>query len=174
MESAATGSGLHWYAATTRSCQERKVASALESMGVEHFLPVQKVARRWSDRVKMMDRLVLPRFIFIRTTEAERVRPLENIPALCRYLSNGGPYNPVVIPDAQMDAFRRMVEFGEDKVVMTDSFLAPGDKVRIVSGPLKGLECELVTVRDKHCIAVRMGLLGAATLEVSRNVLEKI
>ena len=49
-----------WLVAYVKSCMEKKTAERLTAMGIEHYLPVQTVERRWSDRVKRMEKLVLP------------------------------------------------------------------------------------------------------------------
>lgn len=169
-----TSNDLHWYVGFVKSCQEKKVAEALARMGIDHYLPIRKVKRKWSDRYKIVDTLVLPRFVFVHSTEQRRLETLKSIYGLYGYLNSGGPYHPAIVPDSQMTAFRMMVERGEEKVEVSTVEVAPGDHVRVISGPLKGLECELVRVNDKSCIAVRLGPAGTATMELSVSSLEKI
>ncbi|MBS1604608.1 MAG: UpxY family transcription antiterminator [Bacteroidetes bacterium] len=42
--------GLKWYALYTRPCKEKRVAELLGEKGVEHYCPLKKVQRQWSDR----------------------------------------------------------------------------------------------------------------------------
>lgn len=165
---------LHWYVAYVRSCGERKAAETLAAIGIETYLPIQKELRQWSDRKKLVERLVLPHMIFVRCTVHQRVKTLEQCPYLTRYMSNKGPYNPVVVPDLQLEVFRNMVERGGRQVNVANEMLAPGDRVRITSGPLEGLECELVKVAGNRCIAVRLTGLGVATMDLERESVEKI
>ena len=143
-------------------------------MSIEYYLPIRKEKHKWSDRYKVVERPVLPRLIFIRTTFEDRIEHVKVIYGLMGYLNEGGPYHPAVVPDNQLEAFRRMVEHGEELVEVTKQEIAPGDHVRVVSGPLKGIECELVRVSQKTCIAVRLGSLGTATMELPVTSLEKI
>ena len=46
---------LCWYVGYTRSCQEKSVAKSLAALDVEYYLPIQKVRRKWSDRIKIID-----------------------------------------------------------------------------------------------------------------------
>lgn len=165
---------LHWYVAYVRSCGERKAAETLAAAGVETYLPIQKEIRQWSDRKKLVERLVLPHMIFVRCTVHDRVKTLEQCSYLTRYMSNKGPYNPVVVPDIQLEAFRCMVERGGRQVSAGEELLVPGDRVRITSGPLAGLECELVKVGERRCIAVRLGGLVTARMDLERETIEKI
>ena len=44
-----------WFALYTAPRSEKKVEARLGEAGVEHFLPMLKVMRRWSDRVKVVE-----------------------------------------------------------------------------------------------------------------------
>ena len=163
-----------WFVGFTLSCRERKVGECLGSLGIEYFLPEQIVVRKWSDRLKRMSKLVIPRMIFIHTTELRRRSLPGDVPGLSRFMSKGGPFNPVIIPDDQMDVFIRMVTQTEEPVSIASEVLVPGDHVKVVSGPLEGLECELVDVRGDKCIAVRLHSIGTATMKVSLDAVAKI
>ncbi|MCR5002775.1 MAG: UpxY family transcription antiterminator [Bacteroidales bacterium] len=164
----------HWYVAFVKSCQERKAAEMLEKNGVECYVPIQKIRKKWSDRWKVIDRLVLPHLIFIRCHDYERIEVIQDIPNITKYMSAGGSYNPVVVPDTQMDVFRMMVDNFSEEVQVQDKPLAPGDWVEIISGPMKGKQCELIKVDKKTKIAVRLQMLGTATVEISADMVRKI
>lgn len=157
--------------AKVASCQEKKVAEGMSGRGVEYYLPVRREVRRWSDRRKVVDVLVLPRYVFLHCTDSERLEVLSADPRIRGFLSLEG--KPSVVRDSEMDAFRRMVEQGAG-VSVTQQPLAPGDRVRVLDGPLAGLECELVSVGGGRCLAVRLGLLGTATMDLDIQTVEKI
>lgn len=161
-----TSSALHWFVAFVKPFQERRSAEALDKMGVEHFLPVQQEKRKYSDRIKVVDVLVIPRMIFIRTTETRRRELLNDVYGIYAYMCKG-TYDPVIVPDRQMEDFRFMVEKGAGKVHLSSSPFSPGDRVKVVAGPLKGWKCELVAVGEKRCVAVRLGSVGTALLDLS-------
>ncbi|MCQ2136825.1 MAG: UpxY family transcription antiterminator [Bacteroidales bacterium] len=163
-----------WFVAYVKSCQEKKAAQALERLGVEHFLPLQRVRRKWSDRMKWVDRLVIPRMIFVKTTPSRRVKLLEDIPYIYAFMVQKGAYTPVVVPDYQMDAFKMMVCHSEADVTIESRPMAAGDKVRILDGPLAGLECVLVEVLGKRHVTVDVGILGTATVELAVGSVVKI
>lgn len=162
-----TSTEKRWFVAYVMPSMEKKAAQDLFRMGIEHYLPIQKVRRKWSDRVKVVDQLLLPRLIFIRTTDADRMIPMKESRYLYRYMSNGGPFNPVVVPDKQMETFMNMVEYGQGTVRLHDVELAPGDKVRAISGPLKGGEFEIVKLGEGRAVAVRLGAIGVFTVDIA-------
>lgn len=166
---------LHWYIACTRSCQDKNVAAALSAKGYGVFVAVSRELRQWSDRKKVVERLLIPRIVFVRCTEQERRRSLDEIPYLTNYLSESpGTYKPARVPDDQMEAFIAMVESANGEVKVIDRHLHPGDKVRVKEGALEGRIVELVSLDGKDCLAVRLPLLGTACVQIDRKSVELI
>ena len=163
-----------WFAAYVRSCQERKTADFLSRMGIEYYLPLQKETRKWSDRVKTVEKLVLPGLIFIRTTRTRRVEILSETTLICRYMTQGGSYNPVIIPDNQIEDFIFVLENGQDKVTVSKEIFSAGDAVEIISGSLKGLKAQFVDISGQQYAAVRIDNLCSAIIKISLNEIRKI
>lgn len=164
---------LKWYCAYVLPQHERKAAEALQKMGIDHFLPIQKVKRQWSDRVKVIDKVLLPRMIFVHATEKDRILAVNTIDCMKSYmgLQRGVP---VVIPDNQMKDFIFMVTHSDHEVEVSSERFAPGDHVKVTRGQLEGLECELLSVKGRKCVAVRLGPLGTMMIEMPLSALTKI
>lgn len=164
----------HWYVAYTRSCQDRKVAEALSKAGYECYFAVQTVLHKWSDRVKKIQKPVIPRVVFVRCTEERRRDSLRAFPYIVKYLSKGeGAYAPATVPDDQMALFRAMVE-GDSEVRIAPTSFRPGDRVRIKEGPLAGKEAEICEVDGSTCIMARLAILGTAMIKIERDNIELI
>lgn len=161
-----------WLVAYVQSCLEKKTAQRLAAMGIECYLPVQSEIRQWSDRRKRVDCLVIPMMIFVHVTPQERPLPL-SLQAVSRYMVLRGESTPAVIPDEQMDRFRFMLDYSPEAVGMCSAPLAPGDAVKVIKGPLAGLEGELITVNGKSKVAVRLDMLGCAHVDVPIGFVEK-
>ena len=161
-----------WLVAYVQSCLEKKTAQRLAAMGIECYLPVQSEIRQWSDRRKRVDRLVIPMMIFVHVTPQERPLPL-SLQAVSRYMVLRGESTPAVIPDEQMDRFRFMLDYSPEAVEMCSAPLAPGDAVKVIKGPLAGLEGELITVNGKSKVAVRLDMLGCPHVDVPIGFVEK-
>ena len=164
----------HWYVSYVRSCREKIAAGKLAALGYEYYLPVQRVVRQWSDRKKIVERLVIPRMIFVYCTETERRRSLELVSDLFKYITVKGPFTASIIPDNEMETFRMMVERGSRDVNVVGEHFSPGDRVRVMDGPLEGFECELLTVSGKRCLAVHLGFLGTVTMDLDIDTIKKI
>ncbi|MBQ7222225.1 MAG: UpxY family transcription antiterminator [Bacteroidales bacterium] len=165
---------LHWFVAYVLSCQERKAAEALKKLGVEYYLPIQQERHQWSDRVKIVERMVLPRMIFIRTTLARRPQLLGEVRVLSNYMTKGGAFHPIIVPDEQMDTFRFMVEHSHERVEFVSGAIATGSRCLIVSGPLQGFECEVVYMSGTSYAAVRIESVGAFVVQVPTDAIRVV
>jgi transcription antitermination factor NusG len=132
----------HWYAVHTRARHEKVVAQRLRDGGVTTFLPLVTEIRRWSDRKQSVDLPLFGCYVFVRLapTSEDRLRVLR-IDSVLNFVGVRGQWIP--IPDPQIDAVRLLIE--EKLPWSTHPFLKIGQRVRIRSGALNGLEGVLVS-----------------------------
>jgi len=163
-----------WIAALVQSCTEKRVGERLDKLHIENYIPTQTEIRQWSDRKKKIDRIVIPMVVFIHTDEiTERRLRLQTY--IRKILSYPGQYQAAVIPDDQIDRLKFMLRHADTQVDLIDQNLQVGQQVRIVRGPLKGLEGELCYVEaEKPMVAIRIECLGYACVNVSKGDLEAI
>jgi len=130
-----------WYGLHTRSRHEKIVAQRLEERGVTTYLPLVTEEHRWSDRKKSVQMPLFSCYVFAKfaPNRAERLRVLrvDGVFSLV-----GGMGEGVAIPDEQIDAVRSLVE--GQLPWSAHPFLKIGQRVRIRSGALDGLEGVLV------------------------------
>lgn len=162
---------LHWYVGCVRSCQEKRVASSLRGRGLVCYLPLRREVRRWSDRRKVVESLLIPRYVFLRCNETQRIAVLKSEPRIWGFMASEG--RPSVVGDEEMEAFIKMVENGRP-VRLAESGAVPGDRVRVTSGPLAGVECQLVGMSGNRCLAVQLGQLGTALMDLELDSVELI
>ena len=84
---------------------------------------------------------------------------------------------PVVVPAKQMEDFIRVCELSDDAVFLSelDDKLRNGAKVRVVFGPLAGVEGRVVRIRKSRRILVELsGLLSVASTYIPVDYLEPI
>ncbi|MBO7115389.1 MAG: UpxY family transcription antiterminator [Bacteroidaceae bacterium] len=163
-----------WFIGRVKYCHERKAADLLKDMGVEYFLPQQAVRRKWSDRVKTVQVLLLPRYIFIRCKNSDRVGILERVHSITGFMMDHNLKQPATIRENDLETFRRMVDYEDQPVIIDPCKFAPGDHVRVKVGPLMDRECELIEVSSKKCVAVSLGVLGSARIELPLSYIEMI
>lgn len=171
-----TGRGVacskRWLVAFVRVCHEKKTSERLTKMGIENFLPIQREVHQWSDRRKVVDRVILPMMIFVYVDRHEQKQVL-TLSAISRYMVLRGESTPAVIPDRQMSRFKFMLDYSDETISMNTSPLAPGERIRVIKGPLTGLEGELVNVNGKSKVAVRLTMLGCACVDMPAGCVER-
>lgn len=125
----------HWYVGQTCARHEKRVAEQLAMRAIEHFLPLYETVSGWKDRRVTLQLPLFPGYIFVRLPLMERRRALE-IPGVARLVSFGGL--PVPMQDQEMEAMR--TGLSARLRVEPHPYLLAGRRVRIVAGPLAGLE----------------------------------
>lgn len=162
-----------WLVAIVRICHEKKTSERLTKMGIENFLPIQQEVHQWSDRRKVVDRVLIPMMIFVHVDVHEQKEVL-TLSAISRYMVLRGESTPAIIPDQQMLRFKFMLDYSDETISMSTSPLAPGEKIRVIKGPLAGLEGELVNVNGKSKVAVRLTMLGCACVDIPVGCVEPV
>lgn len=151
------------------------MSQRLEALAIEHYVPIRKEWRRWSDRKVLKDRLLLPRVVFVYCSEQERLGLFKEVPYICRFMMDRISNKPATVPQRQMDDFRRVVDGSPSAVEMRPAAeFIPGDRVRVVGGPLKDMECEVTNIMNRTYICVRLGLLGSAITEIDASQVVKL
>jgi len=145
---------LPWFALQVRTRFEVAVANYLEGKGYQWFLPTYKTRKRWSDRVKEVQAPLFPGYIFCRFDPQTRL-PILTTPGVIQIVG----YNrlPVPIDEAEISAIQTLVASGVSNEPCP--FLAVGDRVRIDSGPLRGLEGILLKIRGDNRLILSVSLL---------------
>ncbi len=162
-----------WYVAYVRLFHERKTAEKLAAMGIESFVPVREEIHQWSQRKKKVMRVLIPQMIFIHATPKERLEAL-TLASISHYMVLRGEHTPAVIPDRQMQQFMFMVDYSEETIEMYNSPLQPGQSIKVIKGPLAGMEGELMEIEGKSKVIVRLDLLGCAGVDMPIGFVEAI
>jgi transcriptional antiterminator NusG len=125
----------HWYAIRTSPLWESRASSELSLRGIEIYLPVCRVKRNWSDRIKIIDQPLFPGYLFGRFHLDDRVRVLQ-APGVKQIVGIGN--TPAPISDGEIDNLRTLVS--ADTPLVPWPYLHAGQRVRIDRGPLAGVE----------------------------------
>ncbi len=163
-----------WVAALVQMNCEKKVATKLDKLGIENYVAIQTEEHQWSDRKKKINRVVIPMVVFIRLVkdEEDKFRRLSFVLKFITYPGSKELATP--IPDEQIDKLKFLLHNADAKVSIVEN-IKVGDKVRLVRGPMKGLEGELSYIEEnKPIVAIRIDGLGYACVSVEKINLEVI
>jgi transcription antitermination factor NusG len=149
-----TSASFPWYALQVRTRYERAVAGYLTGFDYEWFLPVSKDRKHWSDRIKQLESPLFPGYLFCRFDVQKRL-PILKIPGVMQIV--GYNRQPISVDESEIAAIQTLVASGVPN--QPCSFVEIGDRVRIASGPLRGLQGILVESRGRHKFVLSVSLL---------------
>ncbi|MVN20629.1 UpxY family transcription antiterminator [Mucilaginibacter sp. HMF7410] len=149
-----------WYPVYTRSRAEKQAFELLQKKGVESYLPLQKTLKQWSDRKKWVTEPLFQSYLFVRITQQQQTEVLMT-KGIVRFLYHAGRI--AAMPDQQINEIQLLLS-NEIDLEVTAEHIAPGEKVVIKAGPLKGLSGEMVSYKSQKQLVVRLENLGQSIL----------
>ena len=154
-----SGGAMLWYAVYTKPRHERKVNVHLARDGIATFLPeIERWSRR-KDRKKKILYPIFPGYLFINTElSVENRLKVIKTKGVVRILGTKGV--PTAIPTHQIDAIQKLVDSKND--VSPYPYLKKGQLVRVIGGPLNGVEGIFVSDKGKGKLVVSIDILHRA------------
>jgi transcriptional antiterminator RfaH len=143
---------LTWYALYTRPRFEQKVNDSLLQLGIESYLPKQKILKQWSDRKKWVEEPLFKSYCFVRLIPKLYAQPLK-IVGVVKYIWLDG--KPAPVRDSEIDTIRLLCS-SEIPLEAVSLPLEQGQKVCITEGTLKGLSGEYLKNTSQHKILIRI------------------
>ncbi len=147
----------HWYVLYTMPQHEKKVAAYFAEKRIEHYLPLIKRKRQWSDRIKLIDFPLFPGYIFVRFDWASQYPEIFMHHGILNVVRLEG--SPVVIEDIEFERLKALIIYAKDIQSDPERHLPPGQKVEIRTGPFKGLSGVVARVKNKNRLFVRVAAL---------------
>jgi transcription antitermination factor NusG len=159
-----------WFAVQTRHHHEKSVATRLGNANVETFLPVHRSLRKWSNGVRSEVNLPLfPCYLFTHISPAQRIMLLQTPGVIGLAASN---VSPTPISETEITSLRIATERVKTE---PHPYLNVGERVRITSGMLAGMEG--ILVRKRHELRVVLSLeaiMRSIMVEVSEFEIEPL
>lgn len=163
-------SARHWYAIYTRPRWEKKVYGLLLEKGVETYCPLNKVQKKWSDRLKWVEEPLFKSYLFVKVNgeEMPKVRLVDGVVNYVYWLGK-----PAIVRDSEIRAIKKFLnEYTNVRVEPVD--LRPNEKVRIQSGILMDEEARILRVRGKRVQIVIESLQYSLVAVVDRSNLRRV
>jgi transcription antitermination factor NusG len=151
----------NWYAVYTKPRWEKKVNELLLKAGVEAYCPLNKVRKKWSDRIKWVEEPLFKSYVFVKIAEEEQtaVRMVNGIVNFVYWLGR-----PAIIQDKEIAIIRKFLnEYTEVRAEPLD--LRIDAKIKINRGVLMDKEAKVVEVMNKK-VRVVIESIGYALFAV--------
>lgn len=160
-----------WFVFYTKSRHEKKVHELLVRRGYEVFLPLQKVVRQWSDRKKKVEVPLFNSYIFVYIPEY-RVSEVVQTPGIAWVIRHNG--RPAVLQPKEYDLIKRFLQTGLLIEVIPQEEVKAGDWVKILDGPLKGVEGQVTETGSGKFTVVLETLGQAMRVDIEPGLLKKL
>lgn len=134
-----------WLAVYTRPRWEKKVNQLLTDKGLESYCPLNKVRRKWSDRIKLVEEPLFKSYVFVKVDEAERAE-IRQTSGVVNFLYWNG--KPAVVKEREINAIRRFLNEHENVELRTMEMNVK-QRVRVMKGLLMDQEGEILELRSK-------------------------
>lgn len=120
---------MSWFIVYTRSRQEKKVAFLYEREGIECFIPSIKERRKWSDRVKIVDKILFTSYVFVKLEKFSYDKIF--VTGVVKYLKN--PDNtPKIVSEEVITSIKDWILKNQEKDIKIE-FFKKGDSIEFDS-----------------------------------------
>jgi transcription antitermination factor NusG len=159
-----------WYAFITRPRHEKKVRDQLEKKGIIHYLPIRKTLNQWRDRKRWVEAPLFSCYIFSKIPYVDRYDVLK-IPSVVRIV--GFNNRPTPVREDEIETIKLVLN--SHKNIEVYDGLVPGDRIRILSGPLRGIEGYLSEIRGNKWLVIYIQAIAKSILvDAAENLVEKV
>ena len=160
-----------WFAIYVKSRTEKKVSSELEKQGIDHYLPLIKILKQWSDRKKWVHEPLFKSYVFVHVDPLQYFEVLKTINVV-RYITFEGV--AVRIPPQQIEAVKYFLDDAEPMELSEESW-EKGQQVEVITGNMTGLTGELVEVKNKHQVRIKIEAINQVIfIQIPKNRLRII
>ncbi len=139
----------------TRPRWEKKVNSILQEKGFESYCPLNKVRRKWSDRIKVVEEPLFKSYVFVKISDKER-SAVRLINGTLNFVYWDG--KPAIIKEREIVTIKRFLDEYEN-VEARPMEIKLHQRVRITNGTLMDQEGKVIDIRHKK-VKVAIDSLG--------------
>ena len=137
-----SGEKKNWYAVYTKPRWEKKVYSLMVDRGLEAYCPLNRVRKKWSDRMKWVEEPLFKSYVFVRVPAEDQaqVRMINGVVNFVYWLGK-----PAIVKDREIETIRKFLnDYNEIEVVPID--LHADTRVTIRRGAFMDKKAKVVKV----------------------------
>lgn len=161
---------LKWFALQVRTRWESSTAVLLSGKGYQAFLPTFKARKRWNGKFREINAPLFPGYVFCQF-DAQKRLPILVTPGVLAVVGRGKV--PLPVDDGEIAAIQSVVSSGFRAEPWP--YLEVGQRIRIESDALSGLEGILISFKGNQRIVVSVTLLRrSVALEIDRSYVKPV
>ncbi|CAN5121595.1 UpxY family transcription antiterminator [soil metagenome] len=116
-----------WYALYVNVRHEKKVVEKMMEKGIECYVPILKKMSQWSDRKKLVEKPLIPGYVFVCLRKEEMDQP-RYINGVLNYIRFNG--KPAAIRSEEIEGLKYFIENGFSVEEINEEEFQVGDKVK--------------------------------------------
>jgi transcription antitermination factor NusG len=153
----------NWYVVRTKSKAEKAVSARLAKLGIDHYLPLHLVLRKWHDRKKYVEEVLIKGFVFVSIEDRRRAEVFQ-VAGITHYLFVHKKI--AIISEKEIARIKFFCTLADTKINKKPE---KGDRVEVVSGHLIGLQGHIVSSSTGERLQVHLPALGCfASLVINK------
>ena len=155
-----------WFALAVKPRFDKSVAQALEMKGYETLLPLYKKHHKYGTRSRFSELPIFPGYVCCRFDVQSRL-PIVTTPGVIQVLGAGNM--PVPLADVEVNSLKTALKAQQS--VVPYPFVDTGQRVRITSGALAGVEGIVISLTQRLRLVLSITLLQRSVLlEIDRDL----
>jgi transcription antitermination factor NusG len=156
-----SGSRKNWYVVYTKPRWEKKVYTLLTDKNIEAYCPLNKVRKKWSDRIKWVEEPLFKSYVFVKVA-AEDLTGVRMINGVVNFVYWLG--KPAIVKNKEIEIIRKFLN-EHDEVWAEPVDLQKDARVVIRRGAFMDKEARVVGV-DKNKVRVLIESIGFSLVAV--------
>jgi len=162
-----------WYLIYTKPRSEQKAVTHLDEQGFKTYLPRCRIQKMRKSRRIAVTEALFPNYLFIRLDDKlDNWAPIRSTPGVSKLVRFG--QMPARVPDIFIDSLKANDDENGLQEIASPSF-KHGDKVRLLDGPMAGLEAIYQTAKGSDRAMIMLSVLGNLTrVELKSDGLEHV
>ena len=147
-----------WFACYTRARHEKRVDAQLRERGFEAYLPLVPRLRQWHDRRKVVEFPLFPGYVFVHapSDDLSGVLSTRGIATVVRFDGRPAPIPEEDISNVRR--FTRVLAASDGEWPEATPLVEEGQKVRVASGPFRGIEGSVLEDRGDNRTLIQVGM----------------
>lgn len=142
----------HWHALFVLSRHEKAISEQLTNSRIETFLPLYRARHRWGRHEARLSLPLFPNYLFVHCSARERLFVL-GLAATVRIVTFQG--QPATLLAEEIETLKRLTAT-QNPEPHPYVEIAEGKKIRVRTGPLRGLEGTIVRSKGSQRVVVSM------------------
>jgi transcription antitermination factor NusG len=145
----------NWYVVYTRPRWEKKVALLMQEKGMEHYCPLNRVQKQWSDRKKIVLEPLFKGYVFVAIDKfgKNEVLQVEGVLNFVHWLGK-----PAIVKESEIQTIKKFLHEFTD-VEVTSNTVSEKDHVMIRNGVLMNYKGIVIEVKGRKA-RVRIESMG--------------